>query len=229
MYRTNQVAGSNRMILPDDISLRILTYDSEKAEAWFSILSEAEKCRLSTFKAPKRRQEYLLGRVAARTLLAERSGLSLSDVCLEVNPDGSLHVPGSKYHISIAHTGRLAVAAIGFRPLGVDLERIAPRHPEISRFILHPSEERIIERLRLERNEALILIWTIKEATLKALRTGFRLSPKKLRAEIDLEASTATVFEKSGQQWRVPFTLFDGHYLALSFSERQETGSFTVG
>lgn len=203
--------------LPSDITVRQLAYDATREAEWHALLSLDEHRRMETYTHAKRRREFLLGRVAARTLLAEQLALDPKAVPLQVAEDGAPEVPTPAVHVSIAHSGDKAVAAAGRRPVGIDLEHIQPRHTNLHRFLLHESEVVLLDQLPMPREQALILCWTLKEATLKGLRTGFRLSPKKLRLSIDAVTSTASVAIDGQGTWQARFVEQDGAYLALAF------------
>jgi hypothetical protein len=78
----------------------------------------------------------------------------------------------------------------------------------------------LVDALELDHSEAQILIWALKEAALKALRTGFRLSPKKLKLSIDLENCSARVRTRNAGHWQVCFRKHHEYYLAVAYPER---------
>ena len=205
------------MQLPPDIALRWMTCDAARAETLEALLSAEEQDRMATFAHAGRRQSFVLGRAAARTLLAERLHLDPPQVPLHVADDGGVDVDDAATRVSIAHSGAYAVAAIAQRTVGIDLERIAPRHERLPRFLLRPDEYATFDALPLDRTRSVILCWTLKEATLKALRTGFRRSPKKLRLEIDLPAQSARVHLHDRAPMHLQFEERDGYYLAVAF------------
>lgn len=208
------------MTLPPDISCRQIAYDARKAGVWRRLLSKEEQARWEEFAFEKRRREFLLGRVAARTLLSERLGLAPEAVPLQTASDGAVEVVGNGCAVSIAHSGDEAAAAVAPRAVGVDLERIAPRRRGIERFIFHPKERDLPRKLPLARADALTLCWAVKEATLKALRTGLQLMPSKLRLDLDLAARAAIVEVEARGIWQVRFDRRGDFYLAVAFPAR---------
>jgi len=207
------------MTLPSDIAIRWMTHDPAQAEALTALLTPEEQDRMAAFSHAGRRRAFVLGRAAARTLLAERLGVTPANVPLRVAEDGGVDVDGAAIRLSIAHSGEHAVAAIAPHTIGIDLERIAPRHEGLPRFLLHPDEYAAFDALPLGHTASLILCWTLKEATLKALRTGFRLSPKKLRLEIDLPTQSARVHFANRSPMHLRFEERDGYYVAVAFEE----------
>jgi 4'-phosphopantetheinyl transferase len=108
-------------------------------------------------------------------------------------------------------------------PPGIDLEAIASRDAGLERFLMAPEQRGMIDDWPHGRDEALVLVWTLKEAVLKARRSGFRTSPKKLRLSIhpvgerDEEigvqnenahpaSGQARISVENGQEWTVSYT-----------------------
>ena len=208
------------MHLPDHITLRWESFDSEQAEAWTALLSDEEQERLETFKSPKRKRAFALGRTSARRLLAGRLGIAPRAVALRVAPDGAVEVADAPCQLSIAHTEEHAVVAAAESDIGVDLERIVPRRPDLHRFLFYPEDYPLFEALDLDRTHAQVLCWTLKEATLKAMRTGFRRSPKDVRLSINTAAQSARA-QVDGRRWQLRFEERSGCYLTVAYDETE--------
>ena len=203
--------------LPDDIVLHLAAREAT-ASPVLDFLSADERARLGGFGSPKRRREFALGRDLARSALADHFAVAPAAVALRVAADGAPEADG--LHLSIAHASTaahtLAVAAVAARPVGVDLEVIRPRRPDLYRFILHPDEVGVLGALPHEHDAAQVLLWTLKEAVLKAMRTGFRVSPKELRfAEPPAEGSA--VLRRGEETWDLQWAERDGCFLAVAF------------
>ena len=208
------------MDLPDDITLHVARRAAD-ADLPLATLSEAECATLADFGSAKRQREYALGRTAARRLLAQRLGVPEAAVPLRVADDGAPEVEGVALHLSLAHvaTARQTLAAAVAAPhhVGVDLERIRPRRPDLYTFLLDPEEYGLLDALPHPHDEAQILIWTLKEAVLKAMRTGFRLSPKKIRLTLGDVNGYAEAKLKDGTAWSLRYTRRDRCFLAVAF------------
>jgi 4'-phosphopantetheinyl transferase len=208
------------MNLPDDITLRLAVCEAA-APLSLDALPQGERDRVEGFGSEKRRREFALGRATARALLADHLAVAAPDVPLRIAADGAPELDGGRLHLSIAHAATsertLAAAAIAPRPVGVDLEVIQPRRPDLFRFLLQPDDYGLLDRLPLEHDAAQVLIWTLKEATLKAMRTGFRVSPKKLRLSVDAERQAATVSIGGGGSWSLVYEQRDGCFVAVAF------------
>ena len=194
--------------LPADLALRYAGVANEEFPA-ADALTVDEHERMRSFGREDRQRSFILGRTAARTLLAERLGCAPSEVPIEIIADGALDVPGHLLRVSIAHTGKardtLALAAIGERPVGVDLERIQPRLPTLYTRILHPNEYPLLDALGLDHNTAQVLLWSLKEAVLKGLQTGFQRAAQSVRLSSLVEGQ-AHADSGDGQHWRLRYT-----------------------
>ena len=208
------------MILPDDITLRLAVREATAPLA-LDALPREERDRIEGFGSAKRRREFALGRATARALLADHLAVAASDVPLHVAADGAPVIVGGPLHLSIAHAATdertLAAAVVAPGPVGVDLEVIRPRRPDLYRFILHPDEYGLLDTLPHAHDAAQVLLWTLKEAALKAMRTGFRTSPKKLRLTIEPVERVAWVQVEEGERWALRYEEREGCFVAVAF------------
>ncbi len=203
--------------LPPDVSYRWLRDDPQRFAEHQALLSSDERERVSNFLAEKRRHEFTLGRAAARSLLSERLNLPPSEIPLDVAADGGLVIQGSNLHVSISHSARQAVAVVGERPVGVDLETIKPLTTDIRRYVYHDDDYALFDGLALDPDRAQILAWALKEAALKARRSGLRYSPRRMRIELALPDHSAILHEDTGVTWHLTFREVDGLYLAVAY------------
>lgn len=176
---------------------------------------------MSEFGAAVRRREFIAGRAAARALFADVLKVSPSAVPLRQADDGGVDVERDEWHVSISHSDEHAVAACARHPVGVDLELVKSRDEGIARFLLHPQnrETGLLENLPYDKEEALILCWTLKEAVLKARRSGFRRSPKTLRLEVTPDRQRATVHVQDGRVWSATYDRLEDLILSVAFPE----------
>lgn len=208
------------MDLPDDISLRLSACPASAAPL-LTGLPAAERAQAAAFGSAKRRREFALGRSTARALLAEHLALAEPDVPLRIGEDGAPEVEGTDLRLSIAHASTaersFAAAAVAPHPVGVDLEVIRPRRPDLYRFVLHPDEYGLLDTLPHGHDAAQVLLWTLKEAALKAMRTGFRCSPKKLRLTVEPGRRAGGVRVEDGGTWALRYAEGDGFFVAVAF------------
>jgi len=150
------------------------------------ILSPSEHKRFSTFRFPKRQEEWLLGRWAAKSLahsLPAYQDYPLDQIEIHNTPEGAPHIqlPGETSPadcLTFSHRENLALCALASGPdlrVGADLEKIEPRTETFILDYFTPAECQLVNAFPAEiRAVAVTLIWSAKEAMLKALGVGLR-------------------------------------------------------
>jgi 4'-phosphopantetheinyl transferase len=156
-------------------------------------LQPAEQAILRGLGWPRRRRDFRLGRLAAKRALALVAGGDGAHDRrrFEVRPapggapqafrDGAALAVA----LSLSHSHGRAVAAVqrGSGPLGCDLERIAARGPAFLEEYLTPGEREFVGNgPEGERPLRVTLVWSAKEAVMKALGEGLRLAPPSVEA-----------------------------------------------
>ncbi|MEW6094399.1 MAG: 4'-phosphopantetheinyl transferase superfamily protein [Chloroflexota bacterium] len=149
-----------------------------------AFLSPGEQQKLSRMRFPKRRDEWLLGRWTAKTLICSLPGhqaFSPTEIEIVNTPEGAPQVcfPDgriSPFCLSISHSGLLAFCALTRVPglkIGVDLEKIEPRSKGFVEDYFTTAEKQLVDSFPLGEQQAVVtLIWSLKEAMLKALGVG---------------------------------------------------------
>ncbi len=158
-------------------------------------LSNPELLKLSGLRFPKRRDEWLLGRWAAKCLVQSISpyqGYSLDELEIRNTKDGApfIQQPDGAVladSLSISHSHRFAVCALSLGPdfsIGADLEKIEPRSEAFSADYFTPVEQELVAFYPKEvRQTATNLIWSMKESMLKALGVGLRWDTRKVEVQ----------------------------------------------
>lgn len=139
-------------------------------------LSSEEKETYFGFQYPRRRNSYLLGKLAAKTAVAEE-GEDLSGIQIEHGILCQPLVAGRSRKVTITHCDSLG-AAVGYDPrllAGVDMELVDEKAAEAIRRITSREEEALLPELAA--SAALTLLWTAKEAMSKVIQTGFWFLP----------------------------------------------------
>lgn len=145
-------------------------------------LGPRERERQATLHVAKRRREWRLGRwIAKRALCSWRRNVPLSRLEIVAAEDGApeafegpARLPLS---ISITHRANVAVCAValGDSALGCDLELVEHRSDRFIADFFTADEARLVwQAPPAARDWLACLIWSAKESTLKALRTGLR-------------------------------------------------------
>lgn len=142
-----------------------------------SWLDPAERARHGRFTHEETAHTWLAGRIALRSLLAERLGLAPREVVLAADEGGRPRLREGGPCFSLSHGPTFVVITVGATVHGVDAEPIA-RAPA-----LWSMPETIFsdaERAALGADEEAVLCWTLKEAYLKALGIGLTVDPRRL-------------------------------------------------
>jgi 4'-phosphopantetheinyl transferase len=159
-------------------------------------LGNNEAACLNRLRFAKRRADWLLGRWTAKRALA--AYLNLSGDCLglagiEIRPAASgapevfLANEPAGATISLSHRDGVAVCAVAPSgvALGCDLELIEPRSDAFVADYFTTEEQALVAWASAEdRFRLLALLWSAKESTLKALRTGLRLDTRSVTVSL---------------------------------------------
>ena len=132
-------------------------------------LIPAEKALIDPTWSEKRRQQFILGRTAARKALCHTNA---SDLPVLIASES--HAPVWPHGIvgSITHTHSIGISCVSpsqdIKALGIDIETISDRALGVIERIATPEEQKLITDLSDPKTAALCL-FTIKEALYKAL------------------------------------------------------------
>lgn len=205
----------------EQYSTRIVYPGAERVD----LLSSDERARWDSFGDLDRRLAFTLGRTAAKTLLADTLGCDATDIQLVVGESGAPEVQGHSWHVSISHAGRggvIAAAVVSRERVGIDLERILPRHPSLWRRILAPEEYSVLEALGGVSDESQTLVWSLKEAVLKARHTGLRSGTRSVVLhDLDAGACSALARDLDGGLWRLDYDCKDGVWVTVACDAKQ--------
>lgn len=146
-----------------------------------AFLDDGERRRNERFVVAWPRRLHAAAHVLARTAIAHRLGCDPARVCYGKAATGKpyLIAPAARLTFNIAHGGNLAVCAVTESfPIGIDVEPVD--RPQLTRRLLEgllaPGEIARLDGLSgglLQ--EALVALWTGKEAIVKAHGAGLSL------------------------------------------------------
>jgi 4'-phosphopantetheinyl transferase len=152
----------------------------------------------------------MTARALLRILVARLEGSASVDVAITARCElcGSLThgrplLTDSRYHVSLAHSGRWVAAVVSNAgPVGIDVERnAATAFPGFAEVALAAGETASSDVARA-------IVWTRKEAILKATGQGLTISPTHLRVSAACEPARLLSWRGSGRP-RGPVRLFD--------------------
>ena len=169
-------------LLPDEASYR----------AAYRTLPEwrRKKCDAFRFAADRRRSVAVW--LLARRLFGEIGFDDASAVVAENEYGKPYFVGKTSPHFSLSHAGDLVMAAVADRPIGCDVERIAPLLPGMAEHCLTEDELAHLDR-STDREREFYRLWVRKESALKALGSGFQYEPRELSVLSDLLPHGVTI------------------------------------
>ena len=150
-----------------------------------SLLDDSEKARSRRFQSVRARREFVLCRAALRVSLAERLGCSCGRLSFGFLEHGKPYIRLADRSVDIAfnvsHSSEHGLIAITDKAcVGVDVEERAPRRDfdGIGSLVYGPEERRLLGIASgREKVQFFYRLWSMKEALIKALGTGFSMSP----------------------------------------------------
>lgn len=160
-------------------------------------LSPAELARYQSFRFDKRKQDWLAGRWAAKNLilsfLRTENSLLMREISIGNHPAGDpfVSVREEILHgsLSISHRGGKSAAAFTSIPnvsIGIDLEMIEEKSEGFIEDYFTEQETKGVMSFAKDRNRDLLasLLWSAKEAMLKAHQIGLRIDTREMELQI---------------------------------------------
>lgn len=153
-------------------------------------LSSEELTKFEGLRFPKRRDEWVLGRITAKRLLKtcvpEMAQVEVQRLTIANQPSGAPYVTldgrPAALQLSISHRQGLAAAAVTANTgigLGIDLEWVEERDGSFYSDYFTPAELDLLHGSPDgQKDRCGMLIWSAKEAMLKALGQGLRLDTR---------------------------------------------------
>ncbi len=180
-FRTFREAGDVLVVHVD------LTAHEEREAHAFTWLDEEERDRWRRYRYDRPRREFALCRAALRSILCSRLGCEnerLSFGAFEHGkPFGLVDGSAAPVSFNVTHSGKHGL--IAFAPqgrLGVDVEERGDRIDldGVSELVFGPDEQAGFASVNeCEKRHLFFKLWTLKEALIKALGTGFSLDPSR--------------------------------------------------
>ena len=201
-----------RIDFPEDAEIG--ADDPEALPGWADAsLEPGERAAWEAIRSARRRQEWLMGRLAAKEAVRgrlEARGMAPEAAAIAIRPDAmgcpraagpAVEASGAPMAISIAHTRGVAAAVAGATAdgLGLDIERIDRRRGDYERAAFSDEERRRLDAGPADqRAERALRLFCAKEAVAKAIGRGLMGSPLNLRVLDGDAAVTRAVLEVAG-------------------------------
>jgi 4'-phosphopantetheinyl transferase len=187
-----------------------------------ALLSDDERVRQRSFVSPTLRRRFLAARAGLRTLLGRHLDVDPRHLAFATNDFGKPRLAGGgQVRFNLSHCEERAVLAISdAAEVGIDLERERPiEHVDLAKRYFHPNEVAAITASRdeAEQRRAFFLVWTLKEAVVKALGTGLSTPLDSFEVAIGAPKPRLPVAPaRAPQTWWLHAAMTDGYCCALA-------------
>lgn len=159
-----------------------LTPQPDREREALRSLNGEEQARWSGFRLDRPRREFALCRAALRVILCQRLACANDELTFEEGeygkPDAFVRRQPASISFSVSHSGRHGLIALADHGgLGVDVEpRSTGRNLDvlIGETLTPAEQSRLAGAGAKRRRQLFYRLWTMKEALVKALGTGFR-------------------------------------------------------
>jgi len=174
----------------DEIHLWTVTGDSSSfADKCRQALTKAEVGRSGYFKFKAAQDSYVISQGGLKLLLSAYLNIPPQEVKLGRHSKGKpFSIDDPSLNFNISNSGNRVVYAFSRAgDVGIDLEYIRPL-PDLDELIeknFSKKESEYINKNSNERLQRFFKFWTVKEAYLKAIGEGMRLTPDNLEFSIE--------------------------------------------
>ena len=211
--------AARRQVIVWSWSLQTGPFVGDDAQA---LLSDDERARQRSFVSPELRRRFGAARAGLRTLLGRHLDLDPRHLAFATNEFGKPRLAGDgQVHFNLSHCEERAVLAISdTAEVGIDLERERPiEHVDLAKRYFHPNEVTAITASsdEAEQRRAFFLVWTLKEAVVKALGTGLSTPLDSFELAIGVSMPRLAVApEGAPRTWWLHAAMADGYCCALA-------------
>ena len=169
----------------------------------FSLLDAEEKARWHRFPVPAPGRRFALCRAALRINIAERLGCSNGQLSFGYGEHGKPYalVDGQRVHagFNVSHCGQHGLIVLASNDeIGIDVAERTPRRDldGIGGLVYGPGERDLLSLASgAQKVHLFYRLWSMKEALIKALGSGFSLNPSRFEVpEAMLKGARSGVF-----------------------------------
>jgi 4'-phosphopantetheinyl transferase len=154
----------------DEVHVWSVALDAQPASVG-AVLSEDELLRAAAFKVEHGRRNFVAARGALRMLLGRYLNEEPAGLRFGTTGNGKPRLdPPQKLQFNVSHSGSAGLIAFAQNDIGIDIERVKPRHdlPGLARRVFTEREREAIDGDEL----AFYRHWVAKEAFVKATGRG---------------------------------------------------------
>ena len=165
---------------------RYITFDENKTDVWritvsdhlhllntfTTVLHADEIARAKRYLRKEDHDRFIISRASLRHILSKYIDEQPTSITFEYEPNRKPYVPGAAIHYNLSDSGNQILVAIGRFPVGIDVEYIKPHfhYDTILPLNFNPLEIDFINET--DSSPRFFMLWTRKEAILKATGIG---------------------------------------------------------
>lgn len=185
-------------------------------------LTEEEQQRLNEFASPLRRRDWQAGRLAAKRLLRDQWNIAPGTCAVSTNGVAPcLDAPGlDGINWSLSHSGGWGAASWAHTrtegTVGVDIQQIRAVHGGLAARILGMQERAQHDQRRAQwrYDEALLLVWALKEAAIKARRLPWGRALSSIAVRLTAEGQAAITLPEEAQAFAGSYVRYGAFWVA---------------
>lgn len=139
-----------------------------------TLLSQDELQRALRYRFAKHQERFIIARAMLRHILSLYIGEPPERIQFEYGPQGKPALTKSKVQFNVSHSDDMAVYAVSFAEVGIDIEKIEEKdHDALAKRFFSETEQTALAALtKTERMAAFYQMWAGKEAVVKAIGNG---------------------------------------------------------
>lgn len=196
-------------------------------DTYLQFLHPKELIYYNTLRFPQKRKNYLLGRLCVKEAIKrlypniKHTHVNIFNGILS-HPVVSLPLL-SNLQVSISHSFNMGFSIVFPEqiPMGIDTEKIDNRHCDILSNLTTKEEEKIKDRLSLDKKTFYTLIWSSKESLSKVLKTGLTIPMELYKIkDIHYDSNYYIINYHIFNQYKTVAFILYGYIFAITFPQK---------
>ncbi|WP_168188642.1 4'-phosphopantetheinyl transferase family protein [Thermoflavimicrobium daqui] len=179
------------ILAPQEVHVWLVDISQFDPDSIFYLLSPEEQSKAQRFHFAKDRKSYTVSHGAVRIILSKYLGISPEKIMFGTESHGKpliTYPSNPPLHYNLSHSGLRALIAISHQPIGVDVEQIRSDfdHLSLAPHIMSSQELHSFQQLPTDQKQStFFLLWTRKEAYIKAIGKGLSYPLQKFSISLD--------------------------------------------
>ncbi|NCX95629.1 MAG: 4'-phosphopantetheinyl transferase superfamily protein [Chitinophagia bacterium] len=140
---------------------------------FYEQLPDSEKATAEKYKQEADYRRYIMAHGGLRYLLSHYTHTAATQLGIEIDEQGKPYLKDSDIHFNISHSGNFILIAFGYDPVGIDVEERKENvdWQGLIQKIGDNTEQEYVKTAETP-TDNFFIIWTRKEALLKAIGVG---------------------------------------------------------